>query len=110
MMTRLTSDVEALGKCFQRGDGIVKRFIFNFSNCHFHVYHAVATALMVVLMIQLPESWFILQHQYRLSNYTAEKELSDSTRSTEKIGIGVVQLFRHRKIQLRVFRCAINAT
>jgi ABC-type multidrug transport system fused ATPase/permease subunit len=48
LMTRLTSDVEALGEVFSSGgDRHCQRFIFNFSNCHFHVYHAVATSFNV---------------------------------------------------------------
>ena len=108
LITRLTSDVEALGDVFTTGAiGIVGDF---FSM----VVIAIAMfslqwqlALMLVLML-FPVSGLIVyfQQQYRKANYKVREELSalNSTLQENITGISVVQLFRREQFNAQMFR------
>ncbi|MFB2923373.1 MULTISPECIES: ABC transporter ATP-binding protein [Aerosakkonema] len=108
LITRLTSDVEALGDVFSTGAiGIV-------SDLFSIVVIAVAMfllqwqlALMLVLML-VPVSFAIVyfQHQYRTANYKAREELSalNATLQENILGINIVQLFRREKFNAELFR------
>ena len=108
LITRLTSDVEALGDVFSTGAiGIV-------SDLFSIVVIAIAMftlqwqlALMLVLMM-IPVTALIIyfQQQYRLENYKAREELSglNSQLQENLTGIGVVQLFRREQFNSELFR------
>ena len=108
LITRLTSDVEALGDVFTTGAiGIV-------SDLFSLLVVAVAMfsmqwqlALMLVLMV-FPVSALIVyfQQQYRRANYKAREELSilNSALQENIVGINVVQLFRREKFNAQLFR------
>ena len=108
LITRLTSDVEALGDVFTTGAiGIIGDF---FSM----VVIAIAMfslqwqlALMLVLML-VPVSGLIIyfQQQYRKANYKVREELSalNSTLQENITGISVVQLFRREQFNAQMFR------
>jgi len=108
LITRLTSDVEALGDVFTTGAiGIVSdlfrmlAFVITLSFIQWQL------TLMLVLML-LPVTGLIIyfQQQYRLANYKAREELSalNSTLQENIVGINVVQLFRREKFNAQLFR------
>ncbi|HLO51530.1 MAG TPA: ABC transporter ATP-binding protein, partial [Kamptonema sp.] len=108
LITRLTSDVEALGDVFSTGAiGIV-------SDLFSIVVIAIAMftlqwqlALMLVLMM-IPVTALIIyfQQRYREENYKAREELSglNSQLQENLTGIGVVQLFRREQFNSELFR------
>lgn len=108
LITRLTSDVEALGDVFATGAiGIVSDL--------FSMVVIIVTmftlqwqlALMLVLML-FPIAGLIIyfQQRYRKANYKAREELSalNSTLQENIIGINVVQLFRREQFNSQLFR------
>jgi len=108
LITRLTSDVEALGDVFTTGAiGIVSDFFSMLVIAIVMFYTQWQLALMLVLML-FPVSGLIVyfQQQYRLSNYTAREELSvlNSTLQENITGISVVQLFRREQFNAELFR------
>ncbi len=108
LITRLTSDVEALGDVFTTGAiGIV-------SDLFSIVVIAVAMfalqwqiALMLVLML-VPVTALIIyfQQQYRKANYKARDELSSLNSMLQEniVGVNIVQLFRREKYNAEMFR------
>ncbi|HEY9813421.1 MAG TPA: ABC transporter ATP-binding protein [Candidatus Sericytochromatia bacterium] len=108
LITRLTSDVEALGDVFATGAiGIV-------SDLFSIVVIAVAMfalqwqmALMLILML-VPVTALIIyfQQQYRKANYKAREELSslNSILQENIVGVNIVQLFRREKYNAEMFR------
>lgn len=108
LMTRLTSDVEALGEVFSSGAiGIVGDLFSIVVIAVFMFVMQWQLALMLVLMM-VPITALIIyfQHQYRIANYNAREELSDLNSQLQEnlIGIGVVQLFRREKFNSELFR------
>lgn len=108
LITRLTSDVEALGDVFSTGAiGIVTDL--------FSIVVLVITmffiqwqlALLLVLML-IPVTGLILyfQHQYRKANYKAREGLSalNSNLQENITGINVVQIFRREQFNAQLFR------
>lgn len=108
LITRLTSDVEALGEVFTTGAiGIV-------SDLFSIVVIAIAMfalqwqlALMLILML-IPVTGVIIyfQQQYRKANYKAREELSslNATLQENISGINVVQIFRRQQFNVELFR------
>jgi ATP-binding cassette subfamily B multidrug efflux pump len=108
LMTRLTSDVEALGEVFSSGAiGIVSDLFSILVIAIFMFTLQWQLALMLVLMM-IPITAVIVyfQHQYRLANYTTREELSDLNSQLQEnlTGIGVVQLFRRERFNSELFR------
>src|SRR4028118_2032948 len=108
LMTRLTSDVEALGEVFSSGAiGIVSDLFSILVIAIFMFTLQWQLALMLVL-IMIPITGVIVyfQHQYRLANYTTREELSDLNAQLQEnlTGIGVVQLFRRERFNSELFR------
>jgi ATP-binding cassette subfamily B protein len=108
LMTRLTSDVEALGEVFSSGAiGIVSDLFSLLVIAIFMFTLQWQLALMLVLMM-IPITGVIVyfQHQYRLANYTTREELSDLNAQLQEnlTGIGVVQLFRRERFNSELFR------
>ncbi|NCJ08110.1 ATP-binding cassette domain-containing protein [Synechococcales cyanobacterium C] len=108
LITRLTSDVEALGDVFSTGAiGIVSDL--------FSILVIVVTmftiqwqlALLLVLML-VPIAGVIVyfQYQYRKANYKAREELSALNANLQEniLGINVVQLFRRERFNAELFR------
>ena len=107
LMTRLTSDVEALGEVFSSGAiGIVSDLFSILVIAIFMFTMQWQLALMLVLMM-IPITAVIVyfQYQYRLANYTTREELSDLNAQLQEnlTGIGVVQLFRREKFNSELF-------
>ena len=108
LMTRLTSDVEALGEVFSSGAiGIVGDLFSILVIAIFMFTMQWQLALMLVLMM-IPITALIVyfQYKYRLANYTTREELSDLNAQLQEnlTGIGVVQLFRRERFNSQLFR------
>ncbi|WP_293341701.1 ABC transporter ATP-binding protein [Microcoleus sp. CAWBG58] len=117
LMTRLTSDVEALGEVFSSGAiGIVSDLFSILVIAIFMFTMQWQLALMLVLMM-IPIAAIIIyfQNQFRIANYTTREELSDLNAQLQEnlTGIGVVQLFRRERFNSELFnvtnKCYIKA-
>ncbi|TAG97709.1 MAG: ABC transporter ATP-binding protein [Oscillatoriales cyanobacterium] len=108
LMTRLTSDVEALGEVFSSGAiGIVGDLFSILVIAIFMFTMQWQLALMLVLMM-IPITALIVyfQYKYRIANYNTREELSDLNAQLQEnlTGIGVVQLFRRERFNSELFR------
>ncbi|MEM9904442.1 MAG: ABC transporter ATP-binding protein, partial [Cyanobacteria bacterium P01_D01_bin.44] len=108
LITRLTSDVNALGDVFSTGAvGIVSDF--------FTLLVSAITMLLIewrlgllLIFLLLPVSALIVyfQQQYRRANYQAREQLSVLNANLQEniAGIDVVQLFRRERFNAELFR------
>ncbi len=108
LVTRLTSDVEALGDVFSSGAiGVLSDGIYILVIIVTMITVQAKLALMLVLMI-IPVTGLIIyfQSQYRKANYKAREELSklNSMLQENVAGINVVQLFRREAFNGELFR------
>jgi ATP-binding cassette subfamily B protein len=108
LITRLTSDVEALGDVFSTGAiGIVSDILLMVVVAVTMFFQQWQLALMLVLML-LPVTGLIIyfQQRYRKANYKAREELSalNSMLQENITGINVVQLFRREQFNAEMFR------
>ncbi|MGD1901137.1 MAG: ABC transporter ATP-binding protein [Geitlerinemataceae cyanobacterium] len=108
LITRLTSDVDALGEVFSAGAiGAITDLasILTIAVLMFAVEWKLA--LMLVLML-IPVSLIVLyfQRQFRIANYTAREELSQLNTFLQQniAGMNVVQLFRREGYNSELFR------
>ncbi|MDZ8053454.1 MAG: ABC transporter ATP-binding protein [Aulosira sp. ZfuVER01] len=108
LITRLTSDVEALGDVFSTGAVGIISDLFSMLviiGLMFSLQWELASLLLVIL---LPISLVVvyLQKQYRQANYKAREELSilNSQLQENIVGINVVQLFRRERFNSELFR------
>lgn len=108
LITRLTSDVDALGDVFSTGAiGIVSDLFSMLVITVIMFSLQWQLALMLVLMlIPVTGLTIFFQHQFRVANYKAREELSalNSTLQENIVGIGVVQLFRREQFNSELFR------
>ena len=107
LMTRLTSDVEALGEVFSSGAiGIVSDLFSILVIAIFMFTMQWQLALMLVLMM-IPITAIIVyfQNKFRVANYDTREELSDLNAQLQEnlTGIGVVQLFRRERFNSELF-------
>ena len=108
LITRLTSDVDALGDVFSTGAiGIVSDIVSILVTVGFMFTLQWQLALMLVSLL-LPVTWLIVyfQQQYRKANYKARERLSELNADLQEniIGINVVQLFRRERFNAELFR------
>jgi ATP-binding cassette subfamily B protein len=108
LITRLTSDVEALGDVFSTGAiGIIGDVLSMLVIAITMFFLQWQLALMLVFML-LPVTGLIIyfQQQYRKANYKAREELSalNSMLQENISGINIVQLFRREQFNSEVFR------
>jgi ATP-binding cassette subfamily B protein len=108
LITRLTSDVEALGDVFTTGAiGIISDLFSMVVILIFMFREQWQLALLLLLML-FPIAGLIIyfQQQYRKANYKAREELSalNSTLQENIVGINVVQLFRREQFNAELFR------
>ncbi|MEM1240880.1 MAG: ABC transporter ATP-binding protein [Cyanobacteria bacterium P01_H01_bin.26] len=108
LITRLTSDVNALGDVFSTGA------IGIFSDM-FSILVSVVTMLLIdwrlgimLMLLLVPVTMIIIyfQQQYRIANYQAREELSALNANLQEniAGIEVVQLFRRENFNANLFR------
>lgn len=108
LITRLTSDVEALGEVFSTGAiGIVSDLFSLVVIAGTMLFLQWQLALMLILTM-LPVAAIIIyfQQQYRQANYKAREELSMLNAQLQEnlVGINVVQLFLREKLNSKMFR------
>ncbi len=108
LITRITSDVDALGDVFSTGAiGIVGNLLslIVITLTMFTLQWQLALMLLALL---LPITAVIVyfQRRYRKANYRAREELSalNSTLQENIVGINVVQLFRRERFNAELFR------
>lgn len=102
LITRLTSDVEALGDVFATGAvGIFSDIASLVVTAVFMFWLRWDLGLLLTLMI-FPVTGLIVyfQHEYRKANFKARDKLSDLNSILQEniIGVGIVQLFRREQI------------
>ncbi|MGG6268598.1 ABC transporter ATP-binding protein [Leptolyngbya sp. AN03gr2] len=112
LITRLTSDVEALGEVFSTGAiGVVGDLLTMLVITGAMFLYQWQLALLLVLML-IPVTVLIVyfQQQYRKANYRAREELSELNSMLQEniTGIGVVQLFRREKFNSDLYRQVNN--
>ncbi|NEQ20899.1 MAG: ABC transporter ATP-binding protein [Microcoleus sp. SIO2G3] len=108
LITRLTSDVEALGDVFSTGAiGIIGDILSMVVIAVTMFFVQWQLALMLVLML-VPVMGLIIyfQQQYRKANYKAREELSalNSMLQENIAGMNVVQVFRREQFNAEMFR------
>jgi ATP-binding cassette, subfamily B, multidrug efflux pump len=108
LITRLTSDVDALGDVFSTGTiGIVSDLLTMVVTVTAMVLFEWRLTILLLLLL-FPITWLIVffQGRYRTSNYAAREELSalNSTLQENIVGINVVQLFRREQFNTQLFR------
>ena len=108
LITRLTSDVEALGDVFSTGAiGIIGDILSMIVIAVTMFFLQWQLALMLTLML-VPVTGLIIyfQQEYRKANYKAREELSalNSMLQENITGINVVQLFRREQFNAEIFR------
>jgi len=102
LITRLTSDVEALGDVFATGAvGIFSDIASLIVTAIFMFWLRWDLGLLLTLMV-FPISGLIVyfQHEYRKANFKARDKLSDLNAILQEniIGVGIVQLFRREQL------------
>ncbi|AIE75954.1 MULTISPECIES: ABC transporter ATP-binding protein [unclassified Synechocystis] len=108
LVTRITSDVEALGEVFASGAiGVVSDIvsILAIIVTIFWVQWQLAS-ILVAMLVPVTGLIIYFQQQYRKANYQAREELSrlNSQLQENVAGINVVQLFRREELNSRSFR------
>lgn len=108
LVTRITSDVEALGDVFATGAiGILSDlvYILVIIITIFSLQWQLAS-LLVLMLIPVTALIIYFQRQYRKANYAAREELSslNSMLQENVVGINIVQLFRREKYNSELFR------
>jgi ATP-binding cassette, subfamily B, multidrug efflux pump len=108
LVTRITSDVEALGDVFASGAiGVIGDFISILTIVVVIFMRQWQLASMLLLML-IPVTALIIyfQQQYRQANYQAREELSklNSMLQENIAGINIVQLFRRERFNSEMFR------
>jgi ATP-binding cassette subfamily B protein len=108
LVTRIASDVEALGDVFASGAiGVISDFISIIAIVVTIYLVEWKLASMLVLML-IPVSGLIIyfQKKYRQANYKVREELSslNSMLQENVTGINIVQLFRRERFNSEMFR------
>lgn len=107
LITRLTSDVDALGDVFSTGAiGIVGN-LFSIIVVMVTMFTLQWQLSLMLLAILIPITGLIItfQRQFRKANYRAREELSalNATLQENIVGINVVQLFRRESFNSELF-------
>ncbi|MFM7471406.1 MAG: ABC transporter ATP-binding protein [Nodosilinea sp.] len=108
LITRLTSDVDALGDVFSTGAVGIITDLFSILVLLVVMFTMQWELALLLLTLLLPVTWLIIyfQQQYRRANYKAREHLSDLNATLQEniTGIGVVQLFRREPYNGELFR------
>ncbi|HTL88185.1 MAG TPA: ABC transporter ATP-binding protein [Leptolyngbya sp.] len=112
LITRITSDVEALGEVFSTGAiGVIGDLLTMLTIAVTMFFIQWQLALLLILML-FPVTGLIVyfQQQYRKANYRAREELSELNSMLQEniTGIGVVQLFRRERFNSELYRTVNN--
>lgn len=108
LITRLTSDVDALGDVFSTGAIGILGNLFSILVITITMFSLQWQLALMLLAMLVPITVLIIyfQRQYRQSNYRAREELSqlNATLQENITGISVVQLFRREAFNSELFR------
>ncbi|BAZ46773.1 ABC transporter-related protein [Chondrocystis sp. NIES-4102] len=112
LITRISSDVEALGNVFASGAiGVVSDFISIVAIIvTIYLINWKLASILVFLLIPVTALIIYFQQQYRKANYKAREELSklNSMLQENITGINIVQLFRREQYNGEMYR-SVNA-
>lgn len=112
LITRLTSDVEALGDVFATGAIGFVSDIFSMLMIAGFMFSIQWQLAIILLLMLVPTTWLIIffQKQYRKANYKSREELSNLNSQLQEniVGINIVQLFRREKFNAELFRATNN--
>lgn len=107
LITRLTSDVEALGDVFSTGAVGIIGDLFSILVIAITMFLLQWQLALLLLVMLIPVTMLIIyfQQQYRKANYRAREELSSLNSMLQEniVGIGVVQLFRREAFNSQLF-------
>ena len=108
LVTRLTSDVEALGDVFASGAVGVLSDVISIVAIVVTIYlvNWQLASILVLMLIPVTALIIYFQKQYRLANYRAREELSklNSMLQENIAGINIVQLFRRERYNSEMYR------
>lgn len=108
LITRLTSDVDALGDVFSTGAVGILSDLFSILVLVVTMFTIQWQLAVMLLGMLLPITWLIIyfQQQYRKANYKAREYLSDLNAMLQEniAGINVVQIFRRERYNGELFR------
>ena len=111
LVTRLTSDVEALGDVFATGAVGILSDIVNILAIIVTIFTLEWRLASLLIFLLIPVTYLIIyfQQKYRKANYQAREELSElnSILQENVAGINIVQLFRRERYNSEMFR-AVN--
>ena len=108
LITRIASDVEALGNVFASGAiGVVSDFVSIVAIVvMIYVTNWKLASILVFMLIPVTALIIYFQQQYRKANYTAREELSklNSMLQENIAGINIVQLFQREQYNSEMYR------
>ncbi|MBE7381012.1 MAG: ABC transporter ATP-binding protein [Leptolyngbya sp. SIO1E4] len=108
LITRLTSDVDALGDVFSTGAVGIFSDIFSIGVIAITMFLLQWQLALMLMAMLIPVTWLIIyfQQQYRKANYRAREKLSELNATLQEniIGIEVVQVFRRERYNAEAFR------
>ncbi|MBD0270208.1 MAG: ABC transporter ATP-binding protein, partial [Cyanobacteria bacterium Co-bin8] len=108
LITRLTSDVDALGDVFSTGAVGILSDLFSILVLLVVMFSMQWQLALMLLGLLLPVTWLIIyfQQQYRKANYKAREQLSELNAMLQEniSGLNVVQLFRRERFNGELFR------
>jgi len=107
LVTRITSDVEALGNVFASGAIGILSDIINILVLLVVIFLSQWQLSLLLLIMLLPVTGLIIyfQQEYRKANYQVREELSrlNSMLQENITGINIVQLFRRERFNAKIF-------
>ncbi len=108
LITRLTSDVEALGDVFSTGAIGIIGDLFSIVILAIAMFIRQWQLALLLLVMLIPVTLLVIyfQQQFRKANYKAREELSQLNAMLQEnmVGVGVVQLFRREAFNASLFR------
>ena len=108
LITRLTSDVEALGDVFSTGAIGIVNDLFSLVVVCIAMFWLQSTLALLLVLSLIPVTALILyfQYEYRQANYRAREELSLLNAALQEniVGISVVQIFRRERLNAELFK------
>ena len=108
LITRLTSDVDALGDVFSTGAVGIFSDIFSIGVIAIAMFWLQWQLALMLMGMLIPVTWLIIyfQQQYRKANYRAREKLSELNAALQEniMGIEVVQMFRRERFNAESFR------
>lgn len=108
LITRLTSDVDALGDVFSTGAVGIFSDLFSIGVIAVAMFWLQWQLASLLIAMLIPVTWLIIyfQQQYRKANYRAREKLSELNAALQEniMGIEVVQMFRRERFNSETFR------